>query len=305
MAAREDANQPSETASAAVQAVPDDLKKDAVAAAMEAVPNKLKKDAMTAAMQAVPDDLKKDAVAAAMEAVPNKLKTDAVAAAMEAVPNKLKKDAMTAAMQAVPDDLKKDAVAAAMQALPNKLKTDAMTAAMEAVVSASESRLEGIVGRAVAESVRNELRTPQLVKYEGWVRVDVVNEDGHEAEINKDDEIMLSPPVHFEVRVTIGPQSTGSLPVPQSTGSRLVALQISEGEESEFADFGVELDSDKRELCHAPVQLHVGRKESATVGFPLRLEDAASAPWLWVRVTQQGRTVQSLELHTRFVGAQK
>lgn len=116
---------------------------------------------------------------------------------------------------------------------------------------------------------------------------------------------MLSPPAHFEVRVTIGPQSAGSLPVPQSRGSRLVAMQISGGEESEFADFAVELDSDKRELCHAPVQqLHVGREESATVGFPLRLEDATSAPWLWVRVMQRDRTVQSLELHTRFVGAE-
>ena len=242
-----------------------------------------------------------ESVGAAVEAVPDELKKDAVGVAMEAVPKKLKKDAVGAAVGAVPDELKKDAVAAAMETVPDELKKDALAAAVQAIVSASESRLEGIVGRAVAES----LRTPPLVKYEGWVRVDVVNEDGRAVEINKDDEIMLSPPAHFEVRVTIGPQATGSLPVPQSTGSRLVALQISEGEESEFADFAVELDSDKRKWCHPPVQLRVGRKEPETAEFPLRLEDAASTPWLWVRVTQQDRTVQSLELHTRFVGAEK
>jgi len=254
-----------------------------------------------AVVKAVPDELKKDAVGAAVKAVPKKLKKDAVGAAMETVPDELKKVAVGAAMETVPDELKKDAVAAAMETVPDELKKDAVAAAMEAIISASESRLEGIVGRAVAES----LRTPPLVKYEGWVRVDVVDEDGRAVEINKDDEIMLSPPAHFEIRVTIGPQTTGSLSVPQSTGSRLVALQISEGEESEFADFAIELDSDKRKWCHAPVQLRVGHKKPETVEFPLRVEDAASTPWLWMRVTQQDRTVQSLELHTRFVGAEK
>ena len=179
---------------------------------------------------------------------------------------------------------------------PDELKNDVSAAAKKAAVSSTDSRMEEEVADRVVTKLRDQLRGPRLVKYNGWVGVDVVDERGRALKISQDDhEIVLSPERDYEVQVTIGPQSTGSLP------SKLCIL---EGDAAPFVDFIVELDSDESALRQPPVQLHVGLEESATARIPLRIpprsKDATAAPWLWVRVTQQRRTIQSMELRTRF-----
>jgi tetratricopeptide (TPR) repeat protein len=142
---------------AAVQAAPDERKREVAAAAVQAAPTKAKKVA-AAAVQAAPDKLKEEVAAAAVQAAPDKLKTAVAAAAVQAAPDKLKTAVAAAAVQAAPDKMKGVVAAAAVQATPDELEGEVAAAMVQSVVDSKESAKESErddIRRAVSESTEN------------------------------------------------------------------------------------------------------------------------------------------------------
>ena len=77
-----------------------------------------------------------------------------------------------------------------------------------------------------------------------------------------------------------------------------VPLTISGGVEQQELDFFVELDSDRPALRQAGQVVRVQAAEgSASVRFPVALPAQTDPPpWLWIRVEQQHRAIQNVEL---------
>lgn len=138
------------------------------------------------------------------------------------------------------------------------------------------------------ESLRSTLRGPRLVNYDGWLTVDV-RRDGESLPIGAGHEIELRPDSEYEVVAMIGRDQAPGLTVP---------LTISGGVEQQELDFFVELDSDRPALRQAGQVVRVQAAEgSASVRFPVALPAQTDPPpWLWIRVEQQHRAIQNVEL---------
>jgi hypothetical protein len=76
------------------------------------------------------------------------------------------------------------------------------------------------------------------------------------------------------------------------------ALRIRDGDEAEQVPFSLELDSNAPQLRHESLPLPATRGAMATRRFPVDVTMLApnDATWIWVRVTQQGRTIQNLQI---------
>ncbi len=132
-----------------------DAKRDAASAAVRAVPDDLKADVVAAAVQNAQDGAKTDVASAAVRAVPDEMKTDVVAAAVQNAQDGAKKDVASAAVRAVPDELKADVVAAAVQDAQGETKKDVANAAMNGL-SAQDS--EEVAGRFLPDqAVTNKI----------------------------------------------------------------------------------------------------------------------------------------------------
>jgi hypothetical protein len=136
-------------------------------------------------------------------------------------------------------------------------------------------------------AIREALYGPTLTNYDGWVSVEVLDQ-GRKLPVSEDRQVRLEPGRSYEVRVVIAAEPVGSPAEP---------LVVTGGADRNSAEFAVEIDSDQRAL-RCPSRAVTVDADGGTARFTIRIpEDGFGVPpWLWVRVSQQRRLLQSIEL---------
>jgi hypothetical protein len=126
------------------------------------------------------------------------------------------------------------------------------------------------------------------VNYDGWISVEL-RAGAARLEPTPQRELVVAAGEPVELTVTIAADRLSTLAEP---------LIVRDGEDRDEVEFTVELDSDVRALRSAPVEVRVGRGEAGRAAFRVVLsaDELALRPWLWIRVSQQHNTLQSVEL---------
>lgn len=139
----------------------------------------------------------------------------------------------------------------------------------------------------LTRAVREAMYGPSLVNFDGWVSVRLVGVDG-ELPISRDRQVDLDTGREYVLYVTIDADQRSDVAEP---------LVVTGGVDRDVVEFTVEVDSDERSLRRAGEVLTV-RENTGELFFVLRTPDEGFgvAPWMWVRVSQQRRLLQSVEL---------
>ncbi|GAA1359108.1 PH domain-containing protein [Catellatospora chokoriensis] len=150
--------------------------------------------------------------------------------------------------------------------------------------------VEARLGASVAGAVQEALYGPPLVNYDGWLAVEVADEDGPVA-VSPDRRFALYPARSYRVTITIAPFPAGGISEP---------LVVTGGVAEHRVRFEVEIDSDHAALRRAAAAVPAWHDRASSTEFtlgPFSEDDRLSgSPWLWVRVAQGRRTLQSIEL---------
>ncbi|WP_196279491.1 PH domain-containing protein [Catellatospora vulcania] len=142
------------------------------------------------------------------------------------------------------------------------------------------------------DAVREILHGKPLVNFSGWLSV-AVHGDGASVDPGEKRNIRIDPARGFQVAVTISP--TPRSPIAEK-------VSVTDGETQPRVQFDLEIDSDHptwRQSGRTVVIEHGGtRRVEFSIG-PLS-SPFQPPPWLWVRISQQRRTLQSIELAARY-----
>jgi len=141
--------------------------------------------------------------------------------------------------------------------------------------------------QALTQAFREAIYGPPLVNYDGWVGIEMVLGEVI-VPIGADRSVALEPDRPYRLRVHLASDPHAAVREP---------LVVTGGIDREFAQFTVELDSDQRDLRRPAQTIAVG-PAGGMATFSLHTPPAgfADSPWLWVRVSQQHRLLQSVEL---------
>jgi len=141
---------------------------------------------------------------------------------------------------------------------------------------------------ALTLAVREAIYGPALANYDGWVSIGVVDVDGAPVPVSDDRQVWLEPGRVYELQVVID-----ASPV-TGVAERLV---VTGGVDRDSVVFAAEVDSDQRALRQPARTIEVG-PAGGSVTFEVRTPEGGftESPWLWVRVSQQRRLLQSVEL---------
>jgi hypothetical protein len=148
--------------------------------------------------------------------------------------------------------------------------------------------LKATVTPALRDEVRDLFRGPRLVNYDGAVYA-ALFQDGKPVRPRKDGRVVIDPQRRHWVTVNIGPANG-------DTWVTSAPLQISSGDDAAEVVFDITVEGDE-----APWQLE---QKTVTVRgdelngdrFELPSREFEGRAWIWIRVAQQGRTIQNLEL---------
>jgi hypothetical protein len=155
------------------------------------------------------------------------------------------------------------------------------------VIEQSVEAVDSTVGRTLAR----HLQGPPMVNYNGHVGVILQGPTGP-VELGTDRAATVSPGL-YELRVAIGPESTVRDLAPLAEA----ALLVRGGEERGVVPFFVGVDSNVSSARRGAVASDVARTALKVTQFDIDVpEDAPAESWLWVRVTQNRRTIQNLKL---------
>lgn len=69
--------------------------------------------------------------------------------------------------------------------------------------------------------------------------------------------------------------------------------------------FAISIDSNIPTLRLSEHSLLVSRDGQQRLAIPFLVEETGQKPWVWIRLTQHGRTIQNLELNLTDGGAAK
>jgi membrane protein YdbS with pleckstrin-like domain len=147
---------------------------------------------------------------------------------------------------------------------------------------AVEARLD----KTVTDAVQEVLRGPPPVNYNGWVNVEILSGD-RLVEPTEDYRIPMEPNRPYRLVVTISPNRFASV---------AETLIVARGVDRPDVDFTVEVDGDRPSLRHPGVAVRVSHDGDGRAEFTIDAEATESPPLLWIRVTQQRRTVQNIGL---------
>ncbi|GAA2375481.1 hypothetical protein Cme02nite_05040 [Catellatospora methionotrophica] len=152
--------------------------------------------------------------------------------------------------------------------------------------------VEARLGASVAGAVQEALYGPPLVNYDGWIAVEVSDENGP-VSVSPRRRFELHPARTYRVMITIAPYPIRGVSEP---------LVVTGGVTDDRVRFEVEIDSDQAALRRTAVAVPAWHDRASSTEFtlgPFSEDDALSdSPWLWVRVAQGRRTLQSIELET-------
>lgn len=167
-----------------------------------------------------------------------------------------------------------------------------LSPAVQRTVSDSVSReLEGL-GPAIDSTLRGQIQGPRLVSFNGFVAVEI--RDGGTGPLPTDEEgrVPVAPHESHELVVMIGRG--------EPRGQHSAALWIRGGENASVVPFVIELESNAPQLCVTEHPLPVrqdGPREVARFAIEPGVVARDGTTWVWVRVMQQGRTIQNLEIN--------
>jgi hypothetical protein len=156
------------------------------------------------------------------------------------------------------------------------------------------------VGRAetLSLAIREALYGPPLVNYNGWVNVAVFDDDGRSVSVSADRRVRIVSNRAYELRVMIAPNQLTKVAEP---------LVVTEGVARDLVEFTAEVDSDRPALRRSGERITVDRDKDGLARFVIRADDGTfeEPPWLWIRVSQNRRLLQSIELTVTFVPAEE
>ena len=177
---------------------------------------------------------------------------------------------------------------------------DSVDRAMGPAVSQSVERtlhgeLLGTVTPALRDEVRDLFRGPRLVNYDGAVYAAIV-EDGKPVRPRGDGRVVIDPQRPHSVTVNIGPAD-------RDTWVPSAPLQITGGEDAAEVVFDITLEGDEAPWGLKRLTVTARGDEVTGARFELPGREFEGRGWLWIRVAQQGRTIQNLELPVEAVYA--
>jgi hypothetical protein len=159
----------------------------------------------------------------------------------------------------------------------------------EAVDRGVGSSIDAVLPSAVERTLLRSLAGPTLDNFDGHLSALLLDGEERPLPIDEDGRVRVVPGSVYRLRVFIGPRAPA--------GATSTPLRIRGGNRRPEVTFGVSVDSNvaAARVSEVPVTIPSGR--TAGHSYPVDLTGAETGePWLWVRVTQHGRTVQNLHL---------
>ncbi len=176
---------------------------------------------------------------------------------------------------------------------------DSVNQAVGPAVSQSVERtLHGELTETVTPALRDEVRDlfhgPRLVNYDGAVYA-ALFEDGEPVRPRDDGRVVIDPRRRHSVTVDIGPARDTWVPS--------APLQITGGEDAAEVVFDIVVEGDEAPWRLERQTVAARGDELAGARFELPGREFEGSGWIWIRVAQQGRTIQNLELPVKAVHA--
>jgi hypothetical protein len=158
--------------------------------------------------------------------------------------------------------------------------------------------VEARLGASVADAVQEALQGPPMVNYDGRVGVELFNEDGRVRILGENKQFAFDPARPYRLVVVIAPHTDVWINA---------SLVVTGGVTEPQVQFEVEVDSDRAALRRSPVTVTAwhDRSSRAEFSFGPYDEDLGESAWLWVRVSQRRRTLQSIELNAELHGRER
>jgi hypothetical protein len=151
------------------------------------------------------------------------------------------------------------------------------------------------LGPAVEQTLRSSLRGPVLDNYDGQLSVALLEGD-RVVPIGIDHRASVRWGERHDLSVVIGPEALAD----GLTGP----LRLRGGNDAAIVRFDVAVESNIAALRQRARTVDVAADRPTTMLFPLDLGDPGSeVPWIWVQISQRGRTMQSLEIILDGAGA--
>jgi hypothetical protein len=154
------------------------------------------------------------------------------------------------------------------------------------------AQLQNIIKSGIEEAILG----PPLVNYDGWISVTVTDDEGAVTP-SEDRRIGVEASRPIVLEVTIGPDRTADVAEP---------LVITQGIPRPTVDFLIEIDSDQPSLRQSPILVTVDVPHGqAHARFSLHpdVDEPGFSAWIWVRVSQGRRSLQSIELTTELAAS--
>ncbi|MFC9594979.1 hypothetical protein ACFTUC_34965 [Streptomyces sp. NPDC056944] len=195
--------------------------------------------------------------------------------------------ALTEVIDGLPDRLHDSVDRSVSEAVRQSVGRD-LPEMTRSVISSVERGLDEKLEPALQRTLHQSLAGPKLDNFDGHLAVTLL--DG-ESPVPIDDSLQATVLRNrqYELAVTLGywPDS----------GAATVPVRVRGGNSSPTVEFAVSVDSNIPALRKDGVMVVVPPEGESHTRFAVTLDDTATnSAWLWVRVSQHGRTIQNLEI---------
>jgi hypothetical protein len=172
------------------------------------------------------------------------------------------------------------------QAISSRFRADVLN---ESELTATVSELvEREVGRGLERGLKRALTDGVLDNFEGHISAQLLD-DNQPVPIDNDEEFLITYARNYELVIAIAAE-----PLEHAATAPVVVRNGSD--EHDLVPFAVSIDSNISRLRLSERSLAVSRDGEKRLAIPFRIEETNQKPWVWIRLTQHGRTIQNLEL---------
>lgn len=168
------------------------------------------------------------------------------------------------------------------QAISSRFRADVLN---EPELTAAVSE---VVEREVGRGLERALTDGVLDNFDGHVSALVLDDNGP-VPMDSDEEFLITYARGYELLIAIAPE-----PLDHAAAAPVVVRNGSD--EHYLVPFAVSIDSNIRNLRLGDHSLPVSRDGEQRLTVPFLIEETGPKPWVWIRLTQHGRTIQNLEL---------
>ncbi|MFD8301516.1 hypothetical protein ACFV29_04025 [Streptomyces sp. NPDC059690] len=202
--------------------------------------------------------------------------------------------ALTEAIDGLPDRLHNTVDRSVSEAVRQSVGRD-LPKVTRSVISSVERGLDEKLEPAVQRTLQQSLAGPKLDNFDGHLSVTLLDgeslvpiDDSNQANVQRNRP--------YELAVTLGHQ-------PDPGAGTDAPVRVRGGHDSPTVEFVVSVDSNIPALRQDGVAVVVSPDSEGRTRFAIRLDDTVTkSVWLWVRVSQHGRTIQNLEITLMAMG---